>query len=223
MKSLNKLSHYLVILLFLCTFTACGNQQQNVTEEPVTSPEPQAENVMPDIPKQPETLPVMYQKPAYMVDSEDDEDLFAGDEDAVLKVGATIRSTRGPQPSWDILDLAIEQARQFQGLTVLFIDEVHRFNKAQQDAFLPHIEDGTILFVGATTLLTETYSSSEKAKAQALNDFIVFGTVTITSFSSGAIQHALGWQTINIAVIPFLIIVGLSNLWLRGRPRVDSP
>ncbi len=46
---------------------------------------------------------------------------------------------------------AIEQARQFQGLTVLFVDEVHRFNKAQQDAFLPHIEDGTILFVGATT------------------------------------------------------------------------
>ncbi len=46
---------------------------------------------------------------------------------------------------------AIEQARQYQGLTVLFIDEVHRFNKAQQDAFLPHIEDGTILFVGATT------------------------------------------------------------------------
>jgi len=46
---------------------------------------------------------------------------------------------------------AIDQARQFQGPTVLFIDEVHRFNKAQQDAFLPHIEDGTILFVGATT------------------------------------------------------------------------
>ena len=34
---------------------------------------------------------------------------------------------------------------------MLFVDEVHRFNKAQQDAFLPHIEDGTILFVGATT------------------------------------------------------------------------
>jgi len=50
----------------------------------------------------------------------------------------------------DIRD-AIAQARQFQGLTVLFIDEVHRFNKAQQDAFLPHVEDGTILFVGATT------------------------------------------------------------------------
>jgi putative ATPase len=35
--------------------------------------------------------------------------------------------------------------------TLLFIDEVHRFNKAQQDAFLPHVEDGTLLFVGATT------------------------------------------------------------------------
>ena len=50
---------------------------------------------------------------------------------------------------------AIEQARQFQGPTVLFIDEVHRFNKAQQDAFLPHIEDGTILFVGATFVRTQ--------------------------------------------------------------------
>jgi len=46
---------------------------------------------------------------------------------------------------------AIEQARQHQGRTVLFVDEVHRFNKSQQDAFLPFIEDGTILFVGATT------------------------------------------------------------------------
>ena len=48
--------------------------------------------------------------------------------------------------------LAEAQAR-FDGgrRTVLFVDEVHRFNKAQQDAFLPHIERGSILFVGATT------------------------------------------------------------------------
>ena len=75
------------------------------------------------------------------------------------------------------------------------------------------------LFVGATTLLTETYQPQEKAKAQALNDFIVFGTVTMTSFSSGAVQHALGWQTINMAVIPFLLLVGLANLWLRSTRR----
>ncbi|TET12707.1 AAA family ATPase, partial [Candidatus Aerophobetes bacterium] len=35
--------------------------------------------------------------------------------------------------------------------TILFIDEIHRFNKAQQDAFLPHVEDGTIILIGATT------------------------------------------------------------------------
>nr|WP_205298172.1 replication-associated recombination protein A [Pantoea formicae] len=49
---------------------------------------------------------------------------------------------------------AIERARQNRQLgrrTILFVDEVHRFNKSQQDAFLPHIEDGTITFIGATT------------------------------------------------------------------------
>src|SRR5699024_6683462 len=44
-----------------------------------------------------------------------------------------------------------EQAFARSRRTVLFVDEVHRFNKAQQDAFLPHIERGTIIFVGATT------------------------------------------------------------------------
>jgi len=51
--------------------------------------------------------------------------------------------------------LAVEHARQHYNMTqhasVLFVDEVHRFNKAQQDAFLPHIEDGTFIFIGATT------------------------------------------------------------------------
>ncbi len=50
---------------------------------------------------------------------------------------------------------AVEQARlikqQENRPTVLFIDEVHRFNKSQQDAFLPHVEDGTVVFIGATT------------------------------------------------------------------------
>ena len=73
------------------------------------------------------------------------------------------------------------------------------------------------MFVGATTLLTETYFLNEKAKAQALNDFIVFGTVTLTSLSSGAVQNILGWKTINMAVIPFLILIAFANLWLRGR------
>jgi len=50
---------------------------------------------------------------------------------------------------------AIARAREERSmrgrLTILFVDEVHRFNKSQQDAFLPHIEDGTVIFIGATT------------------------------------------------------------------------
>lgn len=49
---------------------------------------------------------------------------------------------------------AIERAEQNRRLgmkTILFVDEIHRFNKAQQDAFLPHVEDGTIILIGATT------------------------------------------------------------------------
>ncbi|MEJ2761763.1 MAG: AAA family ATPase, partial [Gammaproteobacteria bacterium] len=50
---------------------------------------------------------------------------------------------------------AVDRARQYREMygrdTVLFVDEVHRFNKSQQDAFLPHVEDGTVTFIGATT------------------------------------------------------------------------
>jgi putative ATPase len=49
------------------------------------------------------------------------------------------------------VEVARQNRAQFGRSTVLFVDEVHRFNKAQQDAFLPHIEDGTLLFIGATT------------------------------------------------------------------------
>jgi hypothetical protein len=79
------------------------------------------------------------------------------------------------------------------------------------------------MFVGATTLLTETYFLYEKARAQALNDFIVFGTVTLTSLSSGAIQNVLGWKTLNMVVIPFLILIALANLWLRSKQAVQVP
>lgn len=50
---------------------------------------------------------------------------------------------------------AVDKAKAYRaensGMTVLFLDEVHRFNKAQQDAFLPWVEDGTLTFIGATT------------------------------------------------------------------------
>lgn len=50
-----------------------------------------------------------------------------------------------------IVERAKDRKRSEGRDTLLFVDEVHRFNKSQQDAFLPHIEDGTFIFVGATT------------------------------------------------------------------------
>ena len=46
---------------------------------------------------------------------------------------------------------AKQQSAQYRRRTILFVDEVHRFNKGQQDAFLPYVEDGTFIFIGATT------------------------------------------------------------------------
>src|SRR5262249_61202900 len=46
---------------------------------------------------------------------------------------------------------AAETRVKFERRTVLFIDEIHRFNRAQQDAFLPYVENGTIILIGATT------------------------------------------------------------------------
>jgi len=51
----------------------------------------------------------------------------------------------------EAIDIAKQHKLTSGRKTLLFVDEVHRFNKSQQDAFLPHVEDGTIIFVGATT------------------------------------------------------------------------
>jgi len=71
------------------------------------------------------------------------------------------------------------------------------------------------LFVGATILLTETYRPEEKAKVQAINDFIVLGTVTLTAFSSGPIHHYFGWQALNTSVIPAIVLVAVAIVWLK--------
>ncbi|BCX53243.1 MULTISPECIES: MFS transporter [Comamonas] len=62
-------------------------------------------------------------------------------------------------------------------------------------------------FIGATALLTECYRPSERAKVQALNDFLVFGTVAVASFGSGQLLHSAGWNGINIGMLPLVAIV----------------
>ncbi len=67
---------------------------------------------------------------------------------AIIKLSAV---TSGIKEIRDAISQAQQRQQQYSQRTLLFVDEVHRFNKSQQDAFLPHIEDGTIIFIGATT------------------------------------------------------------------------
>ncbi len=71
------------------------------------------------------------------------------------------------------------------------------------------------LFIGATTLISETYHAVERSKTQALNDFIIFSTVALSSLSAGALQHKFSWQVVNLGVIPFLIIIFISIVWAK--------
>ena len=74
-----------------------------------------------------------------------------------------------------VFETARLHRRAGQG-TLLFVDEIHRFNKAQQDAFLPHMEDGTILLVGATT---ENPSFELNAALLSRAQVIVLGRLTV--------------------------------------------
>jgi MFS family permease len=73
------------------------------------------------------------------------------------------------------------------------------------------------LFVGATTLLTRAYDAHEKAKVQALNDFLIFGAVALSSFSSGALLTGFGWSMVQLAVLPFVVVATTAVLWLKLR------
>jgi len=75
--------------------------------------------------------------------------LLAAQSDAAFVSLSAVLS--GVKDIREAVQTAHDRQQAGMGNTVLFVDEVHRFNKAQQDAFLPHIENGTILFVGATT------------------------------------------------------------------------
>jgi len=69
------------------------------------------------------------------------------------------------------------------------------------------------LFIGSTTLLTQTYTVEEKAKAQAINDMTVFIVGLTCSFSAGGLLEWLGWRTLNIALLPWLLITAIVIFW----------
>ncbi len=75
------------------------------------------------------------------------------------------------------------------------------------------------MFVGGTTLVTEAYEPSERAKTQALNDFLVFGSVAASSFVSGSLFHYVGWSAVNYTAIPLIAVAFAAVVWLAVRRR----
>ena len=63
------------------------------------------------------------------------------------------------------------------------------------------------LFIGSTALLSGAYTQAERAKTQAANDFLIFGMVALSSFSSGVLLDGLGWGAVNLLILPFAGIV----------------
>ncbi|MDF2184600.1 MFS transporter [Grimontia hollisae] len=75
------------------------------------------------------------------------------------------------------------------------------------------------MFIGATSQLTQTYLPQDKARAQAMNEFAVFGSVTVTALAAGFLEASLGWQTLNLIVLPFVCAVPLIYLLVTRTPK----
>ncbi len=79
-------------------------------------------------------------------------------------------------------------------------------------------------FIGATTMLASAHGAHERGRIQGMNDLIVFAGVTLASLSSGGLLNCTGgsieegWQLVNIAMLPFLVLAGGALIWLAMRP-----
>jgi hypothetical protein len=80
-------------------------------------------------------------------------------------------------------------------------------------------------FIGATTMLARSHAPEERGRIQGINDMLVFGGVTVASLSSGKLMNCsgadteTGWQLVNLAMLPFLVLAGGALIWLALRPR----
>ena len=78
-------------------------------------------------------------------------------------------------------------------------------------------------FIGATAMLAQAHTPEERGRAQGMNDMMVFGMVTVASFSSGGLMNCTGespvdgWTFVNLAMTPFLMLAGCALIWLAFR------
>ncbi len=74
-------------------------------------------------------------------------------------------------------------------------------------------------FIGATTMVTRCHRPEERTKVQAFNDFLIFGSMAVSSFSSGQLLAHFGWAEINVVIFPIIFIAGAMLAWLAARDR----
>ena len=107
------------------------------------------------------------------------------------------------------------KARERSGKrTVLFIDEIHRFNKAQQDAILPYVEDGTVVFIGATTENPSFEVNSallSRARVFVLHQLSDGDITTIVNRTLSDAERGLGAQNVALDEEAMRVLVGLAN------------
>ena len=75
------------------------------------------------------------------------------------------------------------------------------------------------LYIGGTTLLTETYRPEERAKAQGVNDQVIFIVMAISSFTSGMTVTAAGWERVNLMALPLVALVAAAIVWFGWHER----
>ena len=74
-------------------------------------------------------------------------------------------------------------------------------------------------FIGATTMVTQCHRPQERNKVQAFNDFLVFGSMAVSSFSSGQLLEYFGWQAINEVIFPVIALAAALLAWLASPER----
>ena len=72
-------------------------------------------------------------------------------------------------------------------------------------------------FIGATTMVTQCHRSEERNKVQAFNDFLIFGSMALSSFSSGQLLADYGWSAVNVVIFPTIAVAAAMLLWLKLR------
>jgi predicted MFS family arabinose efflux permease len=77
-------------------------------------------------------------------------------------------------------------------------------------------------FIGATTMVTQCHRPQERNKVQAFNDFLIFGSMALSSFSSGQLLEKFGWTAINEVIFPTIFVTAALLLWLSLRPRAST-